>query len=823
MKPTIFVDVILPVPIAHRFTYRLKEEHRSRIQQGVRVAVPFGKNRILTGIVENIHSLAPKAYEARYIYEILDDKPVMVRKQIEFMDWMAGYYLTSSGEVLSAALPSGLKISTESYIQLHPAADYADVEGDELLEQIFRILQDRENLTYSELKDITGSKNAFGILQYLSKKGVIILFEEIRERFTPRHETYIRLSPQYAGKDSVLNEVFSELSRAPKQEEALLIFLQQLRNSDSAAEQTEGLPRESLTAAGASPAALLALIKKNILESEDRIVSRFPEVTGTGEPSPLSERQQQAADAILDHFEKSRVCLLHGVTGSGKTEIYMHLIQAAVENGSQVLYLLPEIALTTQIVERLRAVFGEKLGVYHSRFSDNERVEVWQGVLEGRYAIVVGVRSSVFLPFEHLGLVIVDEEHEHSYKQYDPAPRYHARDAAIMLAAMHDAKALLGSATPSLESAFQAQSGKYGYVRIDDRFGGAQMPEVRIIDILKKGLQKKMNGSLSDELTNAIGNTLDRGEQVILFQNRRGYSPYLSCGQCGYIPHCSQCSVSLTYHQYGEKLICHYCGMTESVPSACDACGAREMKAMGTGTEKLEEEISLLFPEARVQRMDLDTTRSKNSYERILGDFARHEFDILVGTQMVTKGLDFGGVGLVGIIDLDLLLHYPDFRSHERAFQMAIQVSGRAGRRESMGLVLIQTRDIKHDVVRDILRGDYDEFYRSELRERRTHLYPPFSRMLKITLRHRDRNIVREGAHVYTDMISGLVPGRILGPQEPLINRIRNEHLYELWIKLDRDSPHLSSIKKKMADLAAQVRQKKLFRSLKIIFNVDPY
>ncbi len=818
MERTEFVDVILPVPIPRRFTYRLPRD--MSVEQGMRIAVPFGKRRVLTGIADQVHHNPPEKYEARYVYEVLDTEPVFLPVQIRFLDWLANYYMAAPGEVLHAALPSGLKISSDSYVQLHPAASEEDF--DEEFTTLYEALQANDTLNYQQVQEILGEREAFKSLQYLAHKGLVILYDEIRERYTPQREKYLQLSEQYQEEDQ-LNQLFEDLARAPKQEEALLIFLQQIRSPGDGKSLGLRIRKAGIKDEGASPAALQQLLKKGIFIEHEEIVSRFPEVKPTNEHVQLSTLQQKAFDEITNLFETKNVTLLHGVTGSGKTEIYMQLIRHILENNMQVLYLLPEIALTTQIVERLKKVFGDKLGVYHSRFSDNERVEVWQGVLSGRYSIVVGVRSSLFLPFDNLGLVIVDEEHEHSYKQFDPAPRYHARDAAMMLASFHHAKTILGSATPSLESSFLARQGKYGYVRLNSRFGQAQQPEVKLVNVLKKSAKKQMHGTLSDTLVTEIREALDRREQIILFQNRRGYAPYLSCGQCGHIPHCSQCSVSLTYHQFGERLVCHYCGMQESVPVVCEACGAAEMKTMGTGTEKLEEELSLLYPEARIQRMDLDTTRTKNSFERILNDFAAHQSDILVGTQMVTKGLDFGNVSLVGVVDLDMLLHYPDFRSHERAFQMAIQVSGRAGRRDHTGKVIIQTRDVEHPVVRQIMDASYDAFLNSELEERQLHFYPPYSRMIKITLKHKDRNVVHEAGHELGKRLSGALPVKVLGPHEPLINRIRNEYLNELWIKINRSEKNLARIKHMMMTERINLQQRKIFRSLKVVFNVDPY
>ncbi len=789
----------------------------------MRVIVPFGRRKIITGIIGAIHEKPPVKYEAKSILEILDDKPVMTRVQLRFMQWIASYYMAAIGDVLTAALPSGLKISSESRVQLHPHLDL-DEDSAQFSDTEFTLLTElsrRDSMTYSEVGEFTGLKNIYSLIHELIIKDALLIFDEVKEKYSPKKQRRVRFSTTVLDQP---NEMFDLVNRAPKQEEALLVLLHLLPIHEHPAENDQGVEKKQLLDQGVTSSAIKGLVDKGILEEYEQVISRFTPYTRELEKITLTPAQQEAKDQILNLFEQKQVVLLHGVTGSGKTSVYINLIQDVLDNGSQVLYLLPEIALTTQIVNRLRKIFGDQLGVYHSKFSDNERVEVWKGVLSGRFRIVVGVRSSVFLPFEDLGLVIVDEEHEHSYKQYDPAPRYQARDAAIMLAGMHQARILLGTATPSLESRYLAHEEKYGYVSLATRYGEAVLPDITIVDMMREEKKKINHQSYSSILFDEVNQALQARQQAIIFQNRRGYAPYLQCVQCGWIPTCNQCAVSLTYHQYGESLICHYCGYREPIPSACEACGHQHLKPVGMGTERIEEETAMVFSNARILRMDLDTTRNKYGYERILQAFENNEADILVGTQMVSKGLDFDNVSLVGIIDFDRMLHFPNFRSIERAFQMALQVSGRAGRKETPGKVVIQSRDVQHPVLNLIKRHDYDSFYKEELAERELHRYPPFTRIIQVHLKHRDRNVVQEGSQKMAAILeSGLGRHRVLGPQEPVVNKVRNEFLVDILVKLERSGVDLKKAKNAMRNAAITLQQQKLFKQLKIVFDVDPY
>jgi primosomal protein N' (replication factor Y) (superfamily II helicase) len=824
-RQTFFVDVILPVPIPRMFTYRSPLDLNGYLQVGSRVIVQFGTRRVLTGVIGKIHEQPPAKYEAKYLLDVLDAEPIISPLQIPIFQWIANYYMCTLGEVLNIALPSGLKLSSESRVQLHPdfdsytsAYDFSDKE-----ELLIEILNKNDSLTYTDISKALQMKNIFSIIKSLVQKDAVIIYEEIREKYKPKKETRVRLSEAFVIKEA-LQDLFETLQKKPKQEAILLQYLQYVPIYKHHKLNEKGIVKSLLKSADLSESALKTLIKNNILEEFEITVSRFPDDELDVVDISLTEYQTDAKQQIIDGFKEKDTILLHGITGSGKTEIYISLIEDALAGGSQVLYLLPEIALTTQIVARLKKVFGNKMGVYHSKFSDNERVEVWNGVLSGRYQLVLGVRSSIFLPFDNLGIVIVDEEHESSYKQYDPAPRYNARDVALVMAGMHHAKVLLGSATPSLESYYQTQIGKYGLVELTQRYGEAQLPDFQVSDMINEGNKKLLKGDFSSLLINGITNTLANGEQAIIFQNRRGYSPFISCHQCGHIPKCNNCAVSLTYHQFRRELICHYCGYKEPMPKACEACGSTNLKTVGVGTEKLEEDIALQFPDAKVQRMDLDTTRSKNSYERIINDFENKEIDILVGTQMVSKGLDFDHVNLVGIIDIDRMLHFPDFRSFERTFQLSTQVSGRAGRRSKKGLVIIQSRNPKLVIINDIINSDFHNFYHREIKERELHLYPPFTRLINVTIKNKDQNLARRTVNRISNLLKEqLGEHRVLGPQEPFINKIRNEYLVELLIKLERSAVDLKKVKHLMQEAADEILQEKELKSSKVVFDVDPY
>lgn len=821
---TFFAELLLPVPIPRLFTYRVPQAANDSVMVGQRAIVQFGDRKVLTGIITQLHHQAPTTYEAKYILELLDTYPVVTQQQLQFLSWVASYYLCTPGEVLNAALPSGLKLSSESRVQLHPAFSLED-SNHSFSEKELMLLKHlaHDSMTYTEITKLLGLRNLYHILKTLVGKEAIILFEEVKEKYRPKTEKKVRLAAASLASEA-LEKIFETLSKKPQQESLLLRYLQLVPVLSDNTINAQGIAKKLLMEDQSSESTLKTLVKKGVLEEFETIVSRFEqEGSSAMVPPVLSAEQHQALNSILKSFTTHAITLLHGITGSGKTEIYVNLIQQALEGGSQVLYLLPEIALTTQIVQRLKKIFGPLLGVYHSKFSDAERVEVWNGILSGRFKFVIGVRSSIFLPFDNLGLIIIDEEHDPSYKQQEPAPRYQARDSAIMLAQLHHAKVILGSATPSLETYYQAQQGKYGFVSLLKRFGEAQLPTITLADLGRDRKQKKNKGDFSSDLIQNIEKALEQKEQVIIFQNRRGYSPMVNCEDCGWVPKCINCAVSLTYHQFRSALICHYCGYRQTLPTACPTCSSTRIKTVGTGTEKLEEELKLHFPQAHVQRMDLDTTRSKTGYETILDEFEQGKTDILVGTQMVTKGLDFDRVSLVGIFNADRMIHFPDFRSYERAFQLITQVSGRAGRREKPGTVVIQTSSPDHPLLQQVLKHTLDEFYQDQLNDRASHGYPPFARLIEITVKHTDRKTCHDAADVLANQLRTKLPAlRIMGPGEPIISKIRNQYLMSMLIKIPRDKHDLATIKRSIQETSTDLLKDKQYRSVKLIADVDP-
>jgi len=823
-KETFFVEVVLPVPIPKFFTYRVPAELNSIIKKGQRVIVPFGQKKILTGIIAELHNQPPKEYEAKYIHDILDVDEVIYEQQFELYKWIADYYLCTLGEVVQAALPSGLKLSSESMVQLRPGFDLDESEFD--FSEKERILLARlksDTLSYTEAAKLLGTKSIYYILKSLASKESIILFEEVKEKFKPKTEKHLRIHSNYASKQN-LEALFETLASKPKQEAVLLKYLQEVPVFNGPELNQQGIPKVKLLDATISESSVNTLIKKQILEEFEVIVPRFGFPDNAHQhPVLLSELQENARNEILKSFETKTTTLLHGVTGSGKTEIYIDLIRKALEGGSQVLLLLPEIALTTQIVQRLKKMFGSEMGVYHSKFSDNERVEVWNGVLTGKFRFIIGVRSAIFLPFDNLSLLIVDEEHDASYKQHDPAPRYHARDVAMVIAQIHHAKVLLGSATPSTESYYQAITGRYGLVSLTHRFGEAQLPEIVFADLKIEKKRKTNKGEFSSLLLKEIQSTIDKKEQVILFQNRRGYSPLVQCEDCSWVPKCINCAVSLTYHQYRHALICHYCGYREELPNQCPTCSSKRILTLGYGTEKLEEELKFHFQETKIQRMDLDTTRSRTGYETIIEGFESGETNILVGTQMVTKGLDFDRVSLVAVFDTDRMMHFPDFRSYERAFQLITQVSGRAGRRDKQGQVILQTSDPKHPLFKYVLENDVTGFIQDQLHDRQQHHYPPFTRLIDITIKHTDKKIAKAVADTLANQLNEKLKNvRIMGPGEPMVSKIRNEFLMMILLKIKRDQGKLSEIKSVLYHAANDLQQTKEYRNVKIVFDVDP-
>ncbi len=823
-RRTLFASILLPVPVPKLFTYRVPQALNDRILIGQRVIVQFGDRKILTGLIIHFDETPPTQYEAKYILDLLDDFPITSHQQIKLFHWIADYYLCTLGEVMNAALPSGLKLSSESIVQIHPGFKLEESESTfSDKEQVLLNNLAHESLSYSAISKLLGVKQLYSILKSLTAKEAIVIYEAVKDKFQPKIEKKIRLTDR-TNNPTVLEELFQTLASKPKQEAILLKYLQEVPVLNHPEKNKDGILKRKLLEEGLSESSLQTLKKNHVVEEFDFIISRFGDEVETVAPVIiLSEKQQRVQQDILKGFTEHQTILLHGITGSGKTEIYINLIKQALDSGSQVLYLLPEIALTTQIVQRLRKIFGNSMGVYHSRFSDNERVEVWNGVLSGRFKFVVGVRSSVFLPFDNLALIIVDEEHDQSYKQHDPAPRYHARDVAIVMGQLHHAKVLLGSATPSLETYYQASTGKYGLVKLHQRFGEAQLPQIILADLSRERKQKTNKGEFSSLLLKYITETIDKKEQVIVFQNRRGYSPMVNCEDCSWVPKCINCSVSLTYHQYKHTLVCHYCGYRENLPTSCPTCSSTRIKTLGYGTEKLEEELTLHFPDAKVQRMDLDTTRSKSGYETIISQFEKGETNILVGTQMVTKGLDFDHVSLVGIFNADRMIHFPDFRSYERAYQLITQVSGRAGRRDKAGTVVIQTNSPTHPILETILHHEYTTFYEMQIADRQQHHYPPFSRLIEITVKHTDRKVCERSAstlaHILKEKLSSTL---ILGPGEPMIAKIRNQYLLRILIKVPRGIADLRERKHSIQAAIDQLAREKDFRTVRFVVDVDP-
>ncbi len=813
-----FIEVVLPLAVSKTFTYQVSEAEFNYIQIGMRVAVPFGKTKIVTALVLDKNNIPPQLYEAKEIHQILDEQPVVNAFQIEHWKWIASYYMCSLGEVFRSALPSGYILESETQISAKENAtvDFSELKDDEYL--ILEALQSQSSITIQDVIKILGKKTVFPIINKLLAKGALVLQEEISEQYKPKLVRYIKLQDAYLQPDK-LAELLKELSSAKRQRELVLHYFQlhaQDKNPISV--------KQLIESSGISSTIIKSLVDKLIFEeyyiAHDRVV--FDQATDS--QFTLSAPQQKAYESIqqnLNHFE---VNLLHGITASGKTEIYIKLLEYYVQQGKQVLFLLPEIALTTQLVQRLTAYFGNEVAVFHSKYTNNERIEVWNQVLEQspKAKVVIGVRSALFLPFSNLGCIIVDEEHEPTYKQNDPAPRYHARDAAIVLAKQHQAKVLLGSATPSLETYYNVQTKKYGLTELNVRYGKVVLPEIFLIDIKDKYFRKKMTGHFSDELIEAIAETVTKGEQVILFQNRRGFSPYVECMTCGHVPHCPSCDVSLTYYKFKNQLRCHYCGYSMANPTHCHSCQSVDLTTKGFGTEQIEMELKTLFPEKNIGRMDQDTTRGKFGFEKIIDAFKNREVDILVGTQMLAKGLDFDNVTLVGILNADNLLNQPNFRAYERAFQMMTQVSGRAGRSEKNGKVLIQTFNPLHNTIQQVLGTDYLSMYKEQLYERQNFKYPPFYRLIKLTLKHRDFDKLKEGALWLYKVLAKSMPYPVLGPEEPAINRIRNEYIRTIMVKIPAQSNlgQAKTIVNKTRNSFEAIPQ---YRAIKMTINVDVY
>lgn len=814
-----YIDVIIPIPISNLFTYSITEAEATFLIPGVRVSVPFGKSKIYTGIVYKIHEEAPLVYEAKPIEQILDESPIVTSRQMRLWHWIADYYMCTVGEVMRASLPNAFILESETVIlksQDVKISD-ADLEDDEFM--LWEALHHQSSLKIQDVMGILDKKNVLPVIKRLLEKQAISVQEEVFEKYTPKLVRYVKLGDEYTSEVG-LHGLLEELSRARKQRDVVMTLFS-LSAKTKKPIKVSTLTEES----GASSAIVKALIDKGVLTEyyfqTDRI--QF-EGEVSSETKFLSEDQDRAFQEIKKTFEEKDIVLLHGVTSSGKTEIYVKLIQEVLDLGKQVLYLLPEIALTTQLVNRLQTYFGEKVAVFHSKYSSNERVEVWNQILENspKAQIVLGARSAVLLPFKNLGLVIVDEEHEQSFKQFDPAPRYHGRDTAVILAHMFQAKTLLGSATPSLETFYNAKQGKYGLVSLFTRFNDVLMPDIELVDIKEKHRKKRMTGHFSDRLIEEMRETLAEGYQIILFQNRRGYSPIIECQTCGHSPQCPNCDVSLTYHQYRDQLRCHYCGYHTVMVKTCEACGSVELDTKGFGTQQVEQEANVLFPDAKIARMDLDTTKGKYGYEKIINAFEQQEIDILVGTQMLTKGLDFRNIKLVGIMNADNMLNFPDFRAHERSFQLMVQVSGRAGRTKERGKVLIQTYNPYHTILQQVSTNSYLEMYKEQMDERHNYKYPPIYRLIKISLKHKDYNKVNLGAEWYAKSLRMVFKSGVLGPEYPPVARIRNQYIKHILVKIP-PKQSLSKTKEAIIKINNSFLSVKDFRSVRVILNVDNY
>ncbi len=782
----------------------------------MRVAVSFGKTKLFTGLVFEIHQNPPTLYEAKEIHQILDDKPLVNEIQLKLWQWIANYYMCALGDVYRASLPSAFLLESETIIYKNEAFNNEELlEDDEFL--IFEALQHQSQLTIHQVVDILGKKKVMPIVNGLIQKSAIYIKEQIYEQYKPKLVKYVRLHAAYTS-DDALNSLLEELSRAKKQRQAVLTFFQ------LATSKKPIKAKDLETKANVSSAVLKSLVDKNIFEFYEIQTDRINFKGDTNSLKTLNEFQQKALTEIKTSFQQKDVTLLHGITSSGKTEVYTKLIQEVLDSGKQVLFLLPEIALTTQIITRLQFYFGNQISVFHSKYSMNERVEVWNNVLENKTKaqIILGARSSIFLPFSDLGLIVVDEEHETSYKQFEPSPRYNARDAAIVLAKMHQSKILLGSATPSLESNFNAQQKKYGFVALNRRFGNVQLPKIELIDVKEKQRKKEMKGHFSDRLLKLITEALEEKEQVILFQNRRGYSPIVECKTCGVAPQCPNCDVSLTFHKFKHELRCHYCNYQRAMPNSCAACGSNTLDTKGFGTEQIELELKELFPDYKIGRMDLDTTRGKFGYQKIIGAFEAREIDVLVGTQMLSKGLDFDNVSLVGILNADTMLNFPDFRAHERAYQMMVQVSGRAGRSKKQGNVAIQTYNPYHQILQQVSITDYQAMYKEQLQERWQYKYPPYYRLIKITLKHRDYNKVDTAINWLFKALYASFGEHVLGPTAPAIARIRNQYIKNLVIKIP-PKQSLANTKNQVSKIKNTFEAVKDFRPIRFIIDVDAY
>lgn len=816
-----YAQVLLPLPLNATFTYRVPYDLTDRVAVGHRVIVPFGKKRFYTGIVESLTPRAPEGFEIRDIALALDDHPIVRHPQLKMWEWIADYYLCAPGEVYKAAIPAGLKIESETFVEINP--DFELTEGETLTEReaiISQTLDHEGAMTVDAISTKTGLKGIQTVVNSMIEHGIIIISEKLVERYRAKRENYVEPTFDRNG----IAGAFEKVKGAKKQETLLLALIEMSHLQRPGETQAEVSRAALLERSGCTGAILLALVKKGLVNIYKKEINRFAyDGAKPVELPKLNDPQTQALDEIHHSWLDHDITLLHGVTSSGKTEIYQHLIADVMRRGKQVLYLVPEIALTTQLTKRLQAVFGQQVVIYHSKFSDNERVDIWKRLLtDPAPCVVIGARSSIFLPFASLGLVIIDEEHEQSYKQFDPAPRYNARDCAIVLASMHGAKTLLGSATPSIETYYKANEGKFGLVSLTKRYNDAPLPEISLIDMQRERKSKNISGTFSLDTVSIARKAIDNGNQVIFFQPRRGYSPLARCRQCAWTPRCNRCDVALTYHRDINQLVCHYCGTSYELPRVCPQCKEPAIETIGYGTERVENEVEQLFPERTISRLDLDTTRNKSSYEDIISDFSAHKSDILVGTQMVTKGLDFDGVTVVGVLNADMLVNFPDFRAAERAYNTLEQVAGRAGRRkDNTGRVLIQTSDPANPLFSHLIAHDYPAFYREELEQRRRYFYPPFTRIIYVYLKHRDKATIHRVATGYANRLRAIFGNRVYGPEKPAVERINTLYIRKLMLKVETDASmkHVKNLLKKVYD---DLYQDPALKGVTIYYDVDP-
>jgi primosomal protein N' (replication factor Y) len=813
-----FIDVILPLPLDTYFTYSINKSEFSFLKIGMRVAVPFGKSKICTALVAKVHQNPPVLYEAKEIYQIIDETPIVLPSQLELWEWISKYYMASIGNVLKAALPSSFILESESIVQLNQTdgLEVNALSDDEYL--ICEALQKQSTIKLAEISEILNKKKVISIVQNMIDCGILRLHEEVIQKYKPKKVKYVHLHEEFESNEG-LQQLLLSLKKAPNQERAVLAYFKL---------KSEKMPIAAAQLAEVSEnkiSVIKALEDKNILIPYYLVHDRTDfDALEPLKNIVLSPQQQKAYQDIHLQFKEKTTCLLHGVTSSGKTSIYIQMLQDMLEEGKQSLFLLPEIALTTQIVSRLRSFFGNKVAVFHSKITQNERQEVWHQILNSseKAQIIIGARSALFLPFSNLGLIIIDEEHEQNFKQSDPSPRYHARDAALVMAQKMNAKVLLGSATPSVETYFNVENGKYGKVDLLERFGDVKMPDIELIDLKEKYLKKQMVGHFSTDLILEIQDALSNREQVILFQNRRGFAPLMECLTCGHVPQCPNCAVSLTFHKYKNQLRCHYCGHSVIKPTHCHQCFSVELTTKGFGTEQIELELASLFPTAKIQRMDQDTTKGKYGFEKIIDTFQNREVDILVGTQMIAKGLDFENVSLVGVLNADNMLYHPDFRAFERTFQLLTQVSGRAGRTSKQGKVLIQTYSPDHYILKQVLNQDYNAMFNSQLNDRFQYHYPPYYRLIKVTLKHKNHELLTQSADWMYGVLKQNSNIPILGPEEPAINRIKTLYIREILIKIPADQ-NVARIKKNLSRVLHSFDAIAQFKSVRKSINVDFY